>query len=128
MVLLLDTHVLLWALLEPFRLSERVRILLEDPHQELLVSAASAWEISTKFRIGKLPEAENVARDYLGVTKTLGVRHLDISPRHSLTAGSFRIDHGDPFDRIIAAQSLHEGVELVSHDECFARFPVRVLW
>jgi len=128
MVLLLDTHVLLWALLESSRLSVRVRDLLEDQKNELLVSTASTWEIATKFRLGKLPEARNVATNYWAVTKALGVRHLDISVRHALTAGSFRVDHGDPFDRMLAAQSLHEGVELVSKDECFVLFPIRVLW
>ena len=112
----------------PSRLSTRVRELLEDQRNELVVSTASAWEIATKFRLGKLPEATKVALDYLAVTKTLGVRHLNITARHALTAGSFRVEHRDPFDRMLAAQSLHEGIELVSRDECFALFPVRVLW
>lgn len=128
MVLLLDTHVLLWALLEVDRLSIRVLDLLEDQKNELLVSTASAWEIATKFRLGKLPEAEKVATNYLAVTKALGVRHLEINARHALTAGAFQVEHRDPFDRLLAAQSLIEGVELLSKDECFALFPVRAIW
>lgn len=128
MQLLLDTHTLLWTLLEPVHLSDRVRALVKDQNNELVVSSATAWEISTKFRLGKLPLAEEVARDYLGVTKKLGVRHLDITTHHALTAGNFSVAHKDPFDRMLAAQSLIENIGLVSQDPCLSLFPIRLIW
>ena len=128
MRVLLDTHALLWALLEPSALSERARVLVKDRNNEVLVSAATAWEIATKFRLGKLPEASEVANNYLEVTKTFGAQHLPITPLHSLTAGGFRSDHRDPFDRMIAAQALHENLAVVSADAALRSFPITVVW
>jgi PIN domain nuclease of toxin-antitoxin system len=126
--ILLDTHALLWALLEPSELSRRAKALLLDRRNELFLSSATAWEISAKFRLGKLPEAAEVATSYLEVTKKFGAEHLAISPLHSLTAGSFRVDRRDPFDRVIAAQALHENLVVVSKDEALLDFPITVIW
>ena len=125
---LLDTHVLLWALLAPERLSERVRDLVRDRRTTVLVSAASAWEIATKHRLGKLPDAGDVVGGYGDHLRRLGVDELPVTSAHALTAGSFAIAHRDPFDRVLAAQALHEGVSLATSDPAFAVFPCTVVW
>ncbi len=128
MRVLLDTHALLWALLDPCELSTRVKSLVRDRRNEVLVSSATAWEIATKYRLGKLPEAADVAINYLEVTKTFGAQHLAITPQHSLTAGGFASNHRDPFDRMIAAQALHESLAVVSKDAALRSFPISIIW
>lgn len=128
MRLLLDTHVLLWLLLEPARLSRRVKRLLSDTTNELLVSSASAWEISTKHRLGKLDQAADVVQGYAQYLKTAMCTELTMTSSHALLAGSFRNVHRDPFDRLLAAQSILEGVPLVSADAAFSDFPVTRVW
>lgn len=119
---LLDTHVVLWAFANPNRLSPTARALLEDPRTELLVSAASAWEIATKYRLGKLPGAERIVRGYAAHLITLGARELPIVSAHALTAGLFVVEHRDPFDRVLATQAIAEGVPLVTADPLMAVF------
>ena len=125
---LLDTHTLLWALLEPHKLSVTARRWVSERSNELLVSSVSAWEIATKYRLGKLTEATEVALNYLEVTEKLGVVHLAITPHHCLRAGAFPVAHKDPFDRMLAAQSLLENLPILSQDPAFALFPVDVIW
>jgi PIN domain nuclease of toxin-antitoxin system len=126
--LLLDTHALLWALMEPERLSARARNLIEDPANALLVSAASAWEIASKHRLGRLPEAEAVVRGFQRHLTTLQAVELRISVEHALLAGSLPGEHRDPFDRMLAAQALIEGVPLLTVDPIFTAFRVPVTW
>ena len=128
MRLLLDTHALLWALLQPSELSDLVRKLVRSRANDVFLSSATAWEIATKYRLGKLPEAGDVANNYLEVTRKFGVQHLAIDPAHSLTAGGFRSEHRDPFDRMIAAQALHENLVVVSKDSAMRTFPINVIW
>ncbi len=125
---LLDTHTLLWALLSPALLSTKARHALADPSNTLYVSSASAWEIATKHRLGKLPEAEEVVHGYLTHLRTLGATELAISSVHALSAGGLRHKHRDPFDRIIAAQSILESIPLVSADPVFRDLAVTVMW
>jgi len=127
--LLLDTHVLLWAVLEPGKLPPGLVTLLEDPACELLVSAASAWEIATKWRIGKLSGATQVVKNYGRALDGLGARELPISSKEALQAGLWKVEHRDPFDRLLAAQALLLDLDLASTDAVFARFEgVRVRW
>lgn len=128
MNLLLDTHVFLWAVMQPGELSPKVRTLLENPANALLVSAASAWEIATKFRLGKLPSAKAVVGDFDDVIRRLGAQVLPITHVHALRAGGYRQGHPDPFDRILAAQAEIEGLSLVSKDRALRRFGVELLW
>ncbi len=128
MSVLLDTHVLLWALMEPKRLSARVREVLQDPANTILVSAASAWEIATKHRLGRLPQAESVVVGYRRHLATLMASELAISSEHALLAGGLPGDHRDPFDRMLTAQALTEGVPLVTDDPAFTAFHVATLW
>lgn len=125
---LLDTHVVLWALMEPDRLSRRAKRVIKDLDNVVLVSSASAWEIATKHRLGRLPEAEAVVRGYREHLATLRATELAISSTHALLAGSLAGPHRDPFDRMLAAQGLVEGVPLVTGDPVFKQFRVRLLW
>ncbi len=125
---LLDTHVLLWALMEPGKLSPRAREILKDPANTVLVSPASAWEISTKHRLGRLPAAESVVRGYRHHLTTLMATEIPITSEHALLAGSLGAEHRDPFDRMLAAQALVEGVPLLTADPVFSVFRVETVW
>lgn len=125
---LLDTHTLLWALVEPKRLSRKVSALLRDPETEVFVSSATAWEIATKHRLGKLPGAGAVIAGYSAHLRTFRAQELAISSVHALRAGSFPQSHRDPFDRMLAAQSSQEFMPLVTDDPAFALFPVTTIW
>lgn len=125
---LLDTHVLLWALMEPEKLSRRARRLIDNPQTVLLVSSVSAWEIATKHRLGRLPEAEAVVRGYRSHLATLRATELTITGEHALLAGGMQVPHGDPFDRMLAAQALVEGVPLVTGDPAFRVLRVQTVW
>lgn len=125
---LLDTHVFLWAILEPEKLSRQSLELVENPHNTLLVSVASAWEISTKFRLGRLDGAKTIVRHYQQALSGLGARSLPITDAHALRAGSWTVDHKDPFDRMLAAQAHLESVPIVSIDKYLDKFGSVRLW
>ena len=105
MKVLLDTHTLLWAVINPELLSRRAASIIDDKSTVILVSAASAWEISTKVRLGKLPGAENFERDFVQNLDDLGYALLSIDAETSLRAGRLTANHGDPFDRMLVAQA-----------------------
>ena len=129
MRLLLDTHVVLWALLDPDRIPIGTRHTISDPGTEILVSAASAWEIGTKFRLGKLEGAQSVVHGYADHLARLRAIELPINSHHALTAGALTWDHRDPFDRVIGAQSMIESMPLVTADEKLAAMPgLRIVW
>ncbi len=129
---LLDTHTLLFALYEPFRLSAQAQKAIEDARSTLYVSSASAWEIATKHRLGKLGapdlDIEPLLLDYAGQLRRLGAADLPITSAHALLAGSFEAGHKDPFDRILAAQARLENLTLISKDPALDAFGVRRLW
>lgn len=129
MRVLLDTHVLVWALTSPERLSATARELLEDATTELVVSAVTPWELATKHRIGKLEQAAPLLTAFDESLARLGAQELAITGRHALTAGSMNWDHRDPFDRALAAQALIEQLPLLSGDRAFDSLAgVRVVW
>lgn len=128
MKLLLDTHALLWWFVNDPRLSARARALIADEDNEILVSAASAWEIATKHRLGKLPQASDAFPRFEELVAADGFAYLAISSRHGLRAGSYALPHGDPFDRMLAAQAETERLTLLTLDPAFAAFPVSTLW
>ena len=128
MKLLLDTHAFLWAVLAPQQLSPRARALLEDPDNALLVSAVSAWEIATKYRLGKLDGASALIQNYPHALAGLQATELPMQGHHALKAGSYLQAHRDPFDRMLAAQAEIEGLPLLSRDPALAAFGVEVLW
>jgi len=125
---LLDTCAVIWATLSPSSLSPKVRNLIADPANEVLVSAASAWEISTKVRLGRLTGAEKLERDYLDVMDAAGYSLLAIDTESALRAGRLVADHRDPFDRMIAAQALALDIPVLSPDAEFDVFAVRRMW
>ena len=128
MRLLLDTHAFLWWLDGDRRVPAKIRRLISGARNEILVSAASAWEICTKARLGKLPGALDVAADVSGCIAGQGFVGLAITVRHAERAGSFGDAHRDPFDRMLAAQCAIEDLPLVTADPVFERLGVRCLW
>jgi PIN domain nuclease of toxin-antitoxin system len=128
MKLLLDTHALLWWLDGDQRLSPTARSLIGDENTVVFVSAASAWEISTKVRIGKLPGAAEVAEQFVGVIARQDFEGLSISVRHARLAGLLPGPHRDPFDRMLIAQAQLEGLPLVSVEQLFDDFGIRRIW
>ncbi len=128
MRLLLDTHAFLWWLAGSPRLSRSARRAIEDEANDVLVSAASAWEITTKHRLGKLPEADQVALDISGTVASQRFEELPISVDDAGRAGRLPGPHRDPFDRVLAAQALARDLVVVSTDPVFDRYAVRRLW
>jgi PIN domain nuclease of toxin-antitoxin system len=118
-ILLLDTHAYVWALTDPDRLSGRARNAIETPGNAVLVSAATVWEMAIKHRAGKWPEAEILLAQHGDLTSRLGAQSLDISVADAIRAGTLDWDHADPFDRMLAAQSLLHQAALVTRDAAF---------
>ena len=128
MRLLLDTHALLWTLTDSPRLSSDARAALADPDGEQLVSAASAMEIFTKHRLGKLPEAAELVSRWSRIMAPPGYTPLAVTMAHAARAGALQHPHRDPFDRILIAQALSEGLTLVSNESLFDAFGVERIW
>ena len=128
MRLLLDTHTLLWWMDDNASLSTTARRVIADEANDVVVSAASAWEIATKFRLGKLPEAEAVASDVAGCIADEGFEGLAISVADAQRAGGLPGIHRDPFDRMLIAQALRHDLWIVSVDAIFDRYGVSRLW
>ncbi len=128
MRVLLDTHAFLWALIEPDKLSKKARQLMLSDATEIVVSAASAWEIATKFRLGKLSGAKQLLADYAGAMQGLQATTLVVTSEHALKAGSWKVSHRDPFDRMLAAQSVLEKLALISADAAMDQFGIEVIW
>ena len=128
MKVLLDTCTVIWATLAPSSLSQQAKETIADEGNVVLVSAASAWEIATKVRAGKLPGAEKLERDYLEVMEEAGYTQLAIDTESALRAGRLVAEHRDPFNRMIAAQALALDVPVLSPDPQFDQFGVRRMW
>jgi PIN domain nuclease of toxin-antitoxin system len=126
--LLLDTHALLWWLDGDRRLPARVRALVGEPANEVLVSAASVWEITTKARLGKLPGALDVAADVPACIESQGFTPLSITAHHAQRAGTLPGPHRDPFDRMLIVQAQAEGVPIASNETVFDEYGVSRLW
>jgi PIN domain nuclease of toxin-antitoxin system len=126
--LLLDTHTLLWWLDGDRRLSRTARNRISDTDNIVLISAASAWEITTKARIGKLPGALEVAEDVAGAVAGQGFTALEITILHAQRAGRLPGGHRDPFDRMLIAQAQLEDVPIVSNETIFDAYGVSRIW
>jgi PIN domain nuclease of toxin-antitoxin system len=121
--LLLDTHVLVWAVSRPERLNGSVRTALEATENTVFVSAASAWEIAIKRALGRL---DFPMEDFDRVLEEAGLEHLPVQAVHGIVAGGLPRHHGDPFDRMLVAQARVEDLTLVSEDAAFNVYDVRL--
>ena len=128
MRVLLDTHALLWWLDGDRRLSRRGRAAIEQKATEVFVSAATAWELSTKARLGKLPGATDVATDVARCLASQGFKELPITVVQAQRAGSLNMAHRDPFDRMPIAQAQLEDLAIVSNETVFDGFGVTRIW
>ena len=128
MQLLIDTHAFLWWLAGNERLSRAARDAIGNQDNTVLVSAASAWEITTKHRLGKLPGADEVAGNVIATVENHGFQPLAITVSHAERAGRLPGPHKDPFDRMLIAQALAHDLTLVSIESLFDGFGVRRIW
>ena len=128
MRLLVDTHALAWWYLEDSRLSATARAALLNEEGEVLISPISAWEIATKYRSGKWPEASELAAEFRDLVNADGFGRLPLTEAHALRAGRYPQPHRDPFDRMLAAQCEIEGLTLVTRDPVFSAFHCPTLW
>ena len=128
MKLLLDTHAWLWWVLDAPQLSARAKAAIADPGNDVFVSAASAWEIAAKQRLGKLSGVPQVLERWAELAVLDGFVQLPVNYRHALLAGSHAQEHRDPFNRMLAAQSEIEGLTLVTLDPAFTLFGTATVW
>ena len=124
---LLDTHILLWWLFNEPKLNAECREIVRNPAHRILVSSVSAWEIATKYRIGKLPEARQIVEEYSQILHQSKFIELSITSAHALRAGSLPISHRDPFDRMIMAQAELENLPVITYDAAFQTGLIRVI-
>ncbi|MFO1157783.1 MAG: type II toxin-antitoxin system VapC family toxin [Reyranellaceae bacterium] len=122
MILLVDTHLVLWSAAQPKRLSAKARRLLEDPVSELWFSAASMWEIAIKSELGRDDFRVEPRRLRRGLIDG-GWRELSISSEHAVAALGLPPIHKDPFDRMLVAQALVEGCTLLTSDSTVTQYP-----
>jgi PIN domain nuclease of toxin-antitoxin system len=126
--ILLDTHALLWWALDAPQLTRRAYTIIADSATRVCVSAASAWEVATKVRLGKLPGAEVLSTDLPGYLARQGFQELAITVDHGARAGALRGAHKDPFDRMLIAQAQAEGLALVSNETAFDDYGIVRIW
>lgn len=127
MKLLLDTHVLLWSATDPGRLAPAARAALEDGANEVYVSIVSAWEIAIKQSIGKLDLARPAEQWVPEVLKRSGFEVAELGLAAALRVRALAWHHRDPFDRLLVAQALEEGMTIVTHDDAFEAYSVPLL-
>lgn len=125
---MLDTHVWLWMLTAPERLTQGVRELVTNEENLLYLSAASGWEIAIKFGLGKLPLPEP-PRTYVPSRMTAtGVSSLEVNMNHVLQVAELEHHHADPFDRVILCQSRIENMPLITADRALAAYDANIVW
>jgi PIN domain nuclease of toxin-antitoxin system len=123
---LLDTHIFLWLLAEPKRLGEHLP-LVEDPRNELFVSAVSSWEIAIKHGLGRLPLPEPPQRYVPERLRAIGAQALPIEHTHALAVAALEPLHRDPFDRLLVAQAGLLDLTILTADAAVAQYPVQTL-
>lgn len=128
MRVLLDTHAFIWWFSNSAKLSRPARRLIADDANDVLISAASAWEIATKHRIGKLPGVESLALDIPGAIARQRFEELPVTVAEGIRAGELPGPLRDPFDRMLIAQALAHDLVVVSNEALFDRYGVRRLW
>lgn len=128
MRLLLDTQVFLWSIAATERLSRRARRVIEDGQNDVFLSAASAWEIAIKAGLGRLSlpnDPESFVPEQMSAN---AFKPLPVEMRHALAVYGLPKVHHDPFDRLLVAQAIAEGLTIVTSDERLGDYPVKVLW
>jgi len=126
--LLLDTHALLWWYSDDPALPKSCKKLIAQPDSIVFVSAVSAWEIATKFRLGRLPTASDLVQDFGGYLDRENFQSVPVSYDHAIHAGMLPGPHQDPFDRMLIAQAEIEKLFIVSNEKIFDRYGVRRIW
>lgn len=127
MRLLLDTHAVLWWWLNNPKLSAPAKSAIEEA-DTVVVSAVCSWEMATKHRLGKMVEVGPILPIYEAYLTRDGFGTLAVSHDHALRAGGYASAHGDPFDRMLAAQGELENMIVITRDPAFADFPCLTLW
>jgi len=125
--LLLDTHTLIWWATDDSALTSRARDRIAGS-EEVLVSAATAWEMAIKVSLGRLPSAFDLVTNFEDSLRSRGFQVLAISAAHGIRAGLLPGPHKDPFDRMLIAQAQAENLAIVSSDQIFDRYGVRRVW
>lgn len=125
---LFDTHALVWWWNDNPLLPPSVRRVLSNPENVIFVSAASAWEVATKVRLGKWQEAAEAAELFEALCERNGFELLGVSVAHGLLAGSLPGEHRDPFDRMIAAQAIHDELVVITRDPALAKLGCATFW
>jgi PIN domain nuclease of toxin-antitoxin system len=125
--LLLDTHTFAWFCRGEV-LSPGLRGFIEDYEADILVSAISAYEMALKYRLGLWPDAGPLVENFDSLVEEAHFRTLPVTARHAIHAGLLPVVHRDPFDRIIAAQAMAEGLRVVSKDRELKRLGAEVIW
>jgi PIN domain nuclease of toxin-antitoxin system len=125
---LLDSHAFLWFIHGDTRLGARAREAISDSKNQILVSTATLWEIAIKVSLGKLELEASLpdlfSRWILGNRIVL----LPVEPRHTFLLTTLDFHHRDPFDRMIIAQAMVEGIPVVSRDGDFHKYPIQIVW
>jgi PIN domain nuclease of toxin-antitoxin system len=125
---LLDTHTLIWWMITSPQLSNAARAVIEDKKNVSLVSAASAWEMATKVRLGRLPAAADLVQTFVQDLREQKMEILHVTAEHGIRAGLLPGPHKDPFDRMLIAQALSENVPIVSNDVALDEYGIIRLW
>ena len=125
---LVDTHTLLWWYFNDPKLSQAARSAIRNDEHDIYVSSVTAWEIATKFRKGKLSKAKSVVDNYARLMVESAFDALFVTTEHALLAGSIVARHRDPFDRMLAAQSIIEGIPVITKDPAIETLGAAVVW
>jgi PIN domain nuclease of toxin-antitoxin system len=128
MKVLVDTHTFIWALLHDHRLSAKAKQVLRSDEYELVYSLVSLWEIAIKIKTGKLNIIGSSVAYIRDEMNAYSMELLPIRYEHILQLEALPAHHGDPFDRLLIAQAIHESLPILTHDEAFVRYPVKVIW
>ena len=128
MYLLLDTHALIWWMTNSPSLPDTARRLMLDKRNTIVVSAASAWEMATKVRLGRLPAASDITRNFQEYLSQSGFESLPVSAEHGIRAGLLPGPQRDPFDRMLIAQAQAEDLTIVSNELAFDNYGIRRAW
>jgi PIN domain nuclease of toxin-antitoxin system len=126
--LLLDTHTLIWWMESSPRLSEAAAIAIGAREDDIFVSAATAWEMATKYRLGKLQVNPQLMESFPSELAEVHFYELPVGVGHGLLAGSLSGEHKDPFDRMLIAQAKSEGLNVMTADTQFSRYKINVVW